>query len=147
MCVLCLSCLAGCGGKERDAIKRVINLDKQYASSLKQLPPNSTASQYAWGIGRYCDAAEAMDMADCPADFVVAYRQHLRAWRAAQQAIAQLPDGLLEGLWMGFLNGLGGEMDGGQQRLSGAVGSAQERVRVTWEEVERIAAKHDVAPP
>ena len=39
-------------------------------------------------------------MSDCPADFRVAYRHHMRAWREAELAIKQLPDGLLEGLFM-----------------------------------------------
>ena len=40
---------------------------------------------------------------------------------------------------------LRGESDGGQSRLEGDVKRSLERVRTTWEEVERIGAKYDAA--
>ena len=63
-----------------------------------------------------------------------------------QAAVKQLPDGFLEGVLMGAVNRLlRGEEDGGTGRLEGDVKRAAERVRATWEEVEKIGAKYGVA--
>ena len=103
-------------------------------------------SQIAWALGTYCDGLKRIEMADCPADFRVAYRQHARAWRDAQAAVRQLPDGFLEGFFMGFFNGLlRGEGDGGTGRLQGELKRSLERVRASWEEVEKVAAKYGAA--
>lgn len=127
-------------------ILRVMKADEQLSKKHKELPPSATPPQMVWAIGQYCDGLEVLYMADCPADFQVAYKQHMRAWREVQAAIKQLPDGFLEGFFMGAVNGVfRGETDGGQSRLEGSVKRAAERVRITWEEVERIGAKYGAA--
>jgi hypothetical protein len=145
----------GCGGpadneqgaaKTKAAIERVFRADDKLAKERERLPPKATPSQIAWSFGVYCDALERLDTADCPADFRVAFGQHIRAWREAQVALQQLPDGFLEGLLMGALNSvLRGENDGGTSRLEGELKRTIERVRTTYEEVEKIGAKYGVA--
>jgi hypothetical protein len=150
----------GCGGtptpttsrsqedKTKDAIKRVYEADKLLARDRDNLPPNSKPSQIAWSVGRYCDALDKLTMADCPADFQVAYKQHSRAWRELQAAITALPDGFFSGAWMGFKNSLlRGEQDGGTARLEGGLKTAAARVRDTWEEVEKIGGRYGVPAP
>jgi hypothetical protein len=123
-----------------------LKADEKLAKERENGPPKATPSQIAWSIGVYCDGLERIEMSDCPADFRVAYRQHMRAWRDTQAAVKQLPDDFLEGLFMGFLNrALRGEQDGGTSRLEGDLKKAVERVRTTWEEVEKIGAKYGAA--
>ncbi len=126
---------------------RALKADQKLMKELKDnLPPKVTPAQLAWSIGGYCDRLERLDMTDCPAEFRVAYTQHMRAWRDTQAALKQLPDGLLEGVLMGIGNFfLRREADGGVARLEGDLRRAQERVRATWEEVEKIGAKYGAA--
>jgi hypothetical protein len=132
--------------KTKQAILRVLGQDQQLAKKRKTLPPKSTPTQIAWGVGQYCDELDRLDMSDCPADFRVAYTQHIRAWREAESAIQRLPDSFLQGVLMGAMNSiLRGETDGGQSRLEGELKHALERVRMTWEEVERVGAKYGAA--
>ncbi len=142
----------GCGNsadaanKIKAAIEQVMKADEKLAKQRDNLPPNATPSQIAWSIGVYCDGLEKIDMSECPADFRVAYKQHIRAWRETQAAVAQLPDSFLEGVFVGFFNSLlRGEVDGGTGRLEGDLKRAMERVRTTWEEVEKIGAKYGAA--
>jgi hypothetical protein len=141
--------VAGCGSsaeQTKTAIERVLKADKQLADEAKNLPPNATPSQVARRIGAYCDKLERLNKSDCPADFRVAYKHHLGAWREARDALGQLPDGFLGGLFLGVFNGLTrAEWDGGAGRLEGDLKGALQRVRTTWEEVEKVAAKYGVA--
>jgi hypothetical protein len=146
---LCVVTLAGCESATQRAITRVFVADRQYSKdTVGTLPNDGYPSQIASAIGAYCLSAEQMDTSDTPPRFQVAYKQHLRAWREMQVAIAQLPDGLLAGVFAGAFNRLlRGELDGGAGRFEGSVLAAQERIRSTWEEVERIAAEHGVVAP
>src|SRR4051794_7649122 len=84
--------------KTKQAIVRVLRADQQMGKRRELLPPNSTPSQLAWTVGQYCNDLDKLDMSDCPADFRVAYRHHIGAWRETHEAIKQLPDGFLEGV-------------------------------------------------
>jgi hypothetical protein len=132
--------------KTKVAVERVMKADQKLMEERDKLPPQATPSQMAWAVGSYCDALEHLDMTDCPADFRVAYKQHMRAWREVLAALQQLPDGFLEGVLVGAVNALlRGEIDGGATRLEGDLKQAIERVRTTWEEVEKIGARYGVA--
>jgi hypothetical protein len=99
--------VSGCGNstdKTKGAIERVLKADENLAKARDNLSPKSAPSQVAWAIGACCDGPEKLAMADCPADFRVAYRQHTRAWRDTQAALKELPDSFLEGVFMRFLN-------------------------------------------
>ena len=127
-------------------VLRVLQADRQLSKRFEALPPNTTPSQFAWAVGMYCDGLERLEMSDCPADFRVAYRHHVQAWRETQAALKQLPDGFLEGLFMGAMNSfLRREQDGGVARLEGGLQRAMERVRDTWIEVEKTGAKYGAA--
>ncbi len=51
----------------------------------------------AQAVDQYCDDLEKLNMSDCPADFRVAYREHMRAWREVGAAYRELPDTFTEG--------------------------------------------------
>lgn len=142
-----LSCLlaAGCGkaAQTKQAILRVFKADTELSLKRESLPADASTTQVAQAIEQYCTELERLDMSDCPADFRVAYVQHIRAWRETRAAVEQLPSGFLTGFFMGAVNSLlRGEIDGGQGRMEGALKGALERVRITWEEVERVGAKY-----
>jgi hypothetical protein len=143
------SLTAGCTSSEEKAkqnILRVLRADKDLAKKRDSLTPNAAPGQIAWSVGQYCNDLERLDMSDCPPDFQVAYRHHMGAWREAQAAIQALPDGFLEGLFMGAMNRiLRGERDGGVHRLEIGLNRALERVRDTWIEVEKIGARYGAA--
>lgn len=129
------------------AIERVFYTDKTLSEeSIKTLPANALPAQLVHGIRIYRQRAFAQDFSGCPADFVVAYRHHIDAWEKMQAAVAQLPNGILDALFMGAFNALlRKEMDGGIGRLEGKLANAHDKVRSTWEEVERIGAKYGVS--
>ena len=140
--------ICGCSGSERSAIERVISMDKQISDeTIGAVPDDGTPSNLAFAISQYCGRAEKQDVSDCPADFQVAYKYHVRAWREAQAAVNELPDDFLSGLFMGAMNGIfRGETDGGTARLEGDLKQANEKINSTWMELEKIAAAHDIAP-
>lgn len=133
----------GMGGA-RANILAVLRADQELARERESSVPASAGPiAMAAAVGRYCDRLESLDMSGCPADFRVAFRHHIGAWREVQAALQQYPDGFLQGLLVGAVNGmLRGEQDGGQSRLEGALRTGLERVRDTWIEVEKIGAAH-----
>ncbi len=150
MAISILLIAAGCGNSEADMarqnILRVMQADKALSGQLKNsIPQGARPSLIASRVGRYCDDLENLDMSDCPADFRVAYHEHIRAWREAGAVIKELPDSWAGGLWMGFVNGLQGEMDGGAARMRRDVKAASEKVESTWDVVEQTGAKYGAA--
>ena len=133
--------------RQKRSILRVLKADAEIGKKLKsRIGSNTKPSNIASAIGVACRQMENIKLSECPADFRIAYRQHSRAWRAYQVAVQQLPDDFLEGVFVGFLNGLlRGEADGGAGRLERGLNRAQERVRITWEDVENIGAKYGAA--
>jgi hypothetical protein len=151
-------CVAGCSNssgtsestpgaeKTKQAILRVLRADEQLAKKRDSLPPNATPSQISWAIGEYRKELGRLDMSDCPPDFRVAYRHHISAWGDAEAAIKQVPEGFLEGVFVGAMNSLlHGEIDGGGRRLEGNIKRELECVRDSWFEVEKIGAKYGAA--
>jgi len=103
----------------------------------------SMPSQVAWAIGQYCDAADRVDMSGCPEDFKVATADWVGALREFQQAIQQYPESYLQGAATGALNFLArGEVDGGENRIKGAIKQSADRLRERHEELNRVQAKY-----
>ncbi len=128
------------------AILRVLKADKAESDKyMGTLPQNPTPSQLAGAIGGYCDAASRIDATGCPATFTVAYRHHLQAHQDVRAILQQMPEGFVDSFVLGLLNGLGGELDGGASRIDAVLRDAANQVERTWQDVERIAASHDVA--
>ncbi len=140
------SCSAG-GGSDRERIMHVLRADR--AASLENMGSVSQSAEpavQAAAVGRYCETMESCDLSQCPADFAVAYRRHVRAWRVMQGAVGSLPNGFWEGFLAGALNNLvTGEMDGGVGRMNHAVQSAWQDVGQTWAEVEEVGARYGAA--
>ena len=135
--------------KTKQAILFILREDKRiHEATIEQQLRRSdaTPSQLAQAIANYCAQAEALNLSSCPADFRVAYRHHIHAWRKVQAAVQELLDGFLEGVFIGFFNSLlRGELDGGVSRLLSNVENAEKQVEATWMEVEKIAAKYGAA--
>jgi hypothetical protein len=129
------------------AMERVLHDDKLLMNqALQGVEPDAPPSRVVWALRGYCARAERQDFSLCPADFVVAYRQHIRAWSDMSIAVGQLPDGFLHGVFLGAFNALARrELDGGMGRLEGRLNDAHQRVRTTYEEVERTAARYGAA--
>lgn len=62
-----------------------------------------------------------------------------------EAAIQEFPDGFQEGFLIGLLNGLGGERDGGLNRLEAEFKAAFQRGTSTYDEVEQTALKYGAA--
>ena len=130
----------------RQNILSVLRADERLGKQLDgSVPQGSSPSMIVTCVARYCAELESLDMSDCPADFRVAYREHMRAWRQMEGAIREIPDSFLEGVWQGFLNGLSGESDGGASRLRGDLRNAINGVTSTWNNVEQVGAKYGAA--
>src|ERR1043166_9025868 len=126
ICCLIPACgTASEADRYREAMVRVFQADQQLAAKRKQAAPSSAGlADVITATEAYCTGLEQLDMSDCPADFRVAYRHHIRAWRDAVAAVRELPDGFWEGALIGLLNGLTGVVDGGYGRMSAAVKAA-----------------------
>lgn len=150
MCLIVAGLTLGCGRSEEQKFRvgmlRVLEADRDLSAKRKMVnPATSTPTQVANAIGQYCAAADRLDMSDCPAEFRVAFRHHLEAWGKVEVAVRRLPEDFLEGTLVGLVNGLTGELDGGYSRMVGALKSAEAEVNATFQEVEKIAAKHGAA--
>lgn len=146
----------GCGGligllaisggsktSEQAAIQRILDADHELSTANVV---GSTPSEIANGVRVYVSKANALDMNECPADFKLAYRRHVKAWSRAGNAIDELPDGIVDAVFIGAINSLlRGELDGGQSRLEGGLAAADNEIRETWYAVEDIALSHGVA--
>ncbi len=132
----------------RQAITRVIKADKESGEAIQKLTPaDATPARAVQAIRTYLKRANGINLSDCPAEFQVAYKQHLRAWQDMERAVNELPNDLGAAIWTGVVNAfLRGERDGGANRLEGEVRQAERRIRTTWEEVEKISARYGVAP-
>lgn len=131
------------GSRHKAAVQRIVHGYTQLADKYLAARPDTTPSQYALAMGQFCDALERLDMSDCPNDLEVACKQNIRAIRDGQAVLQQFPESFLEGVASGAMNYLvRGEPDGGLSRLEEEVQRALERIRVTSENVENIAAKY-----
>jgi len=130
----------------RRNVTRVLQADQAIEKQMEgSIPVDAPPSVIALCVDHYCDGLENLEMSDCPADFRVAYHEHMRAWREMDAAIKQLPDSFADGLWEGFINGLQGEMDGGAGRIRGDLKNASDNVESTWNNVEQTGAKYGAA--
>jgi hypothetical protein len=121
----------------RRNITRVLQADQALGRQRDDsIPKDAPPSVIALCVEHYCDGLENLDMSDCPADFRVAYHEHMRAWREMDAAIKQLPDSFADGLWEGFVNGLQGESDGGAGRMREDLKNASSSIESTWSVVE-----------
>ena len=151
--IVVLPCvIVGCGKSQstlhREAILRVYRADGELASRRKAALVNAaTVADEANLIGEYCRGLELLDMSDCPSDFAMAYRQHVRAWRAGEAVVRQFPDGFWEGAAIGLWNAAANsEWDGGLTRMQAEQVQALKKINETYEEVERIGAKYEAMP-
>lgn len=129
-----------------EAIQRILQRHAELVKYRAEAETSlATPSQIADVWGRFCAESEQLDLSACPPDFRVAFRQHVRACRDVEAAIREFPDDFQEGLLIGLLNGLGGEGDGGINRLEREFKAAFQRGNSTFDEVERTALKYGTA--
>ena len=128
-------------------MERVLRTDKLLSeSTLGKLPANAEPATVRQAIEVYVQRGNQQSFENCPADVVVAYRHHLEAWQEFGGVIADLPSNFWTGMAMGFANFvLRKEGDGGVGRIEAKHQQALNRVRSTWHETERMAAKYGVA--
>ncbi|MBL9090218.1 MAG: hypothetical protein JNL96_03285 [Planctomycetaceae bacterium] len=141
---------SGCGRSEadvhREAILQVLQVDKDQGPQVRAALQSAPSLAHAVSIiNKYCYDMEKLDMSRCPADFRLAFRQHVRSWRAAGAKLREMPDGFWEGVFMGAVNSLSGELDGGMSRLSAEMKQAEQAIADTYTEAERIAAQYGAA--
>lgn len=150
-----LGLLSGCGSNEapqpteadrvRDAVASVLQSHITLVNFRNEATAKIETSQSGQVWGRYCDELERIDLSACPADFRVAFRQHTRSCRDVQGAIMQVPSGTVDSMLVGFLNGLGGEADGGLGRFASDLKLSLKNGEATYREVERIALRYGAA--
>lgn len=118
----------------KDHILTVLNLDKEKGEKLYEIPEDAKPYQIAWIYKGYCNDLRRIDLSSCPPDFIVAFRHHVEAWESYQLAIEALPEGFSEQL-SDFLSG-------NSSAKEENIKEAQEMVRDTYMEVEKIAAEY-----
>ena len=85
--------LHGCSGtseadRTRSAVLRVLQTDKELESRWESASKGITSpAELALLIERYCEEMERIELTECPADFRVAFRKHIRAWRDVHTAV------------------------------------------------------------
>lgn len=97
----------------RPAIQRILDADNL---DVETLPAAEVAARMA-----------AIPRGAAPADFWVAYRQHVRAWSDFAEARVKAQAGQVQDQW--------------------AIGDARVRINLTFEEVETIARAYGISTP
>lgn len=153
--ILGMAILVGCQEKstaaksttpEADAILRVLRSHAELVTYRADAEASLTKfSEVAAVWGRFCDGIELTDLTGCPPDFRVAFRQHARSCRDVQAAIDEFPDSATETFVVGFLNGLGGQPDGGFGQLKADYKAAFQSGNETYKQLEVTALKYGVA--
>ena len=93
-------------------------------------------------IDEYCVELEKQDMTECPPEFRLAFNRHIESWRTTAVTIRQIP-GMMDAFLAGMLSAVTG--DDATSGGAGDLKKAEQEIRKTYEEVERIAAKYEVA--
>lgn len=141
---------AGAGDPETAAaILRVLGEDDRISKeTFGSLGTNESPSVYANAIAIYLARVRGVNMADCPADFRVAFKRHLDCWGDLRTAIKAFPEDALQGFAIGFMNAyFFSEKDGGLTRMAANIRQEALNVRDSFREVERIAATYGAALP
>lgn len=87
---------------------------------------------------------QQVDVSACPPDFREAYVRFLNAMRMLKSEADELPKSQFEQVIQGFLNGLGGEADGGYGRVTRSYTARVREVQVAHGELIAIATRHGV---
>ena len=96
--------LRSCFPSDARSIEHVLELDHRYGQEMQQQV--AAGANRVQAVAAVAEKMRAIDLSGCPSDFREAYVRHAAAWRAMALQIQQEPDGALEALLMGFLNGL-----------------------------------------
>jgi hypothetical protein len=119
------------------AIRRVISEDRELG---RRRNPNQGEKmlEHVRRIELYCDQAEKIDLNGCPADFQASYKKHIGTWRELPKCIrASLGKEDLEAVDVGSYQVAIGKNDN-------AVKNANEQIKLSWDDVERVAETHGV---
>lgn len=128
----------------RTAIERVFAGDHVVSTHLKGLVTAETKPAEA--IAAYATGLRAIDTAECPPEFREAYSRHASAWEAFALQLANEPQSFGEGVLQGLFNAMGGEMDGGVNRMQRDRDARFQKLEETWGEVLAIAARYGAKP-
>ncbi|MBL9091608.1 MAG: hypothetical protein JNL96_10310 [Planctomycetaceae bacterium] len=149
ICVTAISILlaSGCGPSQKDvhreAILRILNYDKQISKNRDaKASVDQSNTNLAKVIDEYCVELEKQDMTECPPEFRLAFNRHIESWRTTAVTIRQIP-GMMDAFLAGMLSAVTG--DDATSGGAGDLKKAEQEIRKTYEEVERIAAKYEVA--
>lgn len=149
----------GCGGSSA-SIKAVLQRDHALAQKI-QSPYNYSGSgsldEYmdcsAQTIFWYVNEARKFDTNSVPADFAVAYREHLAAWENHGQIVMNHPvfGTFTSNFFEGFVRGLMGDLTGGAfekealfNNWAAQVDRSNQKISSTWRDVENCALKYGV---
>ena len=133
--------VGGCGDSEaerlaqhqRDAIRRVMEMDKAYAQVRNQHVSADDLSSAATACQKYVEVMAATDMSDLPPDVRDAYTRHIQAWRDMATVLDHY-----SGYTGAFLKGYDGEAGKAKYDAAGKV------IDDTWKDVKAKAAAHGV---
>ena len=128
------------------AIEQVLARDRELSIEGRKAVKGGQSPRQA--VVSVVQGMKAIDLRDCPPDFREAYARHASAWDAMAAELRQQPETFGEGFMLGLGNMLArGEVDGGQQRLAQLRDRRLEDIRVSWAEVEAMAARHGAMLP
>ncbi len=116
------------------AIEKVLELDDKTTENL----PDNPRQAYQTVVSRM----RAIDTSDCPGDFRMAYERHIHAWEGMRDQVLSEPDGVLESLFVGFINGLSGDFTGGLADMGKAEQYWNQQIKDTFNEVRAVALKY-----
>lgn len=134
--LLIRSCFPG----DARSIENVLELDHRNEVLLQQ--QIATGANKIQAITSTVEKMRAIDLSGCPSDFREAYVRNTAAWRDLALQLKQEPDGVMEELFVGFVNGLGGELDGGVKKQKNARDAKLNAISTTWTDVEASAVRH-----
>lgn len=121
-------------------IERALTLDRKFSEEARQQTEAGTSPANA--VAGMAERMRSIDLSACPPEFREAYVRHAAAWRGMAGQLKSEPDGVVEGLVIGFLRGLGGQLDGGASEMQAARNHHMRAIQSTWGDVEATAARH-----
>jgi hypothetical protein len=159
--VLLLTVLCSCDSSPQSQIEQVLRADKKIGDKLLALVPRNNPTdgdlaQYALAVQDSVKHQRDISLSGCPADFITAYVEHVRAWEDFGDTLKnrpQIPTGM-EALVGGFIRGMMGDITGGAGEIQANIQhwvdqlkEAEGRIKTSWRNVEDAAIRHGAQLP
>jgi hypothetical protein len=141
--LLCTGCGPSEAERTRAAVLRVLQAEKvAHDEHLGPPPADADMAYMLRTLDAYCRKMNSLELEDCPADFRLAFRNHVDSWRAVGDDIRKL-NGQNGDVLTEVLKGLSILLTGHQEPPPPhPLDVANKRTRETYAELEKVGARY-----